>query len=83
MYDRNYLTVPQMCEFLGIGRNTCLKLCAKRPPGFPVVRVGNRYRADKELLYKWKSDWYAGKFGINDKDEGGHYGEQGTLRSIR
>lgn len=61
----DFLGVKDMCQFLGIGRNTALKLCQTRPNNFPAVKVGNRYQADKEKLAQWKDDWYAGKFTIN------------------
>ena len=65
MYDMpEYLGVTGMCQYLGLGRNTVLKLCQDRPNKFPVVRIGNRYQADAELLRKWRADWYAGKFEI-------------------
>ena len=65
MYDMNVLHVPDMCAFLGLGRNTVLRLCKEKVHGFPVVKVGQRYQADKELLATWKKDWYSGKFDIN------------------
>ena len=65
MYDiPTYLGVSEIAAYLGVGRNTVLKLCQERPNHFPVVRVGNRYQADAELLAKWRADWFAGKFEI-------------------
>ena len=64
MYDFNYLGLKDICKYLGVGRNTAIRLCQERPHGFPAVKVGRRYQADEELLAKWKSDWYAGKFTI-------------------
>ena len=67
MYDfHTYLNMAGICDFLGIGRRTALKLCQERPHGFPVVRVGRRYQADAELLAAWRDDWYAGKFDIKE-----------------
>lgn len=60
----DYLTVKEMQVFLGLGRNTVLRLCQERSHGFPVVRIGNRYQADRRRLEAWKDDWFDGKFCI-------------------
>lgn len=65
MYDNRFMNVKEACAFLGLGRNTLLRLCHDRPHKFPAVLVGNRYQMDTELLAKWKADWYAGAFDIN------------------
>ena len=65
MYDTNYLRgVESIGSFLGLGRNTVLRLCQERPNSFPVVKVGRQYQADVGLLTQWKNDWYKGKFTI-------------------
>lgn len=65
MYGTNYLRgVEAIGNFLGVGRNTAMRLCQERPNGFPVVRIGRQYQTDVTLLAKWKDDWYQGKFTI-------------------
>lgn len=64
MYDRRYLNVKDACVFLGLGRNTLLRLCQEHVHGFPAVRIGNRWQIDAGLLDNWKSRWYAGDFEI-------------------
>ena len=64
MYSMNYLRVQDACVYLGLGRNTVLRLCREHVNGFPAVRVGNRWQIDRDLLDKWKSRWYAGDFEI-------------------
>lgn len=65
MYNTIYLTVKDCCAFLGLGRNTVLRLCNEKPHGFPAVRVGaRRWQIDYELLKAWKADWFNGKFDI-------------------
>ena len=59
-----YLGVKQMQEFLGLGRNTVLRLCRNHVHGFPAVKVGNRYQADAEKLAQWKDEWFNAKFSI-------------------
>lgn len=61
---RKHLGIKDMCLFLGVGRNTALRLCQEKPNGFPAVKIGNRYQADAELLMEWYKDWHAGKFTI-------------------
>jgi excisionase family DNA binding protein len=63
MYE-DYLNTKEIAQFLGIGRDTVLLLCRERQHGFPAVRVGRRYQADKEKLREWKRAWYAGEFDI-------------------
>lgn len=64
MYECNFMNLKEMQGFLGVGRNTLLRLCQERTHDFPVVKVGNRYQADADKLAKWKDDWYSGKFTI-------------------
>lgn len=66
MYQaREYVSgLDNIAKVIGIGRNNCLFLCQTKPHGFPVVRIGNRYQADRELLDQWQKDWYQGKFEI-------------------
>lgn len=68
MYDitHTYLNTDGICNFLGIGRRTALKLCQEKPHGFPVVKIGGRYQADRELLAMWRDSWYTGKFDIKE-----------------
>lgn len=66
MYDFRYVKLKDICEILGMGRNTVLKLCQDRPHGFPVTKVGREYRADEKLLIAWRDDFYAGKFSLDD-----------------
>jgi len=55
------LSTKQMAEFLGLGRNTVLRLCQTKEKGFPAIRIGNRYRADIEKLKAWREELYSGK----------------------
>ena len=64
MYQFVYLNVKEMCAFLGLGRGKVLELCKNRTNGFPVVKVGNRYRSDQEKLAAWRDRWYDGEFEI-------------------
>lgn len=64
MYGAGCMNVKEACEYLGLGRNTLLRLCQEHTNGFPAVRVGNRWQIDRDLLSKWKSRWYAGDFEI-------------------
>ena len=64
MYETHFMNVKEACAFLGVGRNTMLRLCREHTHGFPAVRIGNRYQIDGALLCKWKADWYAGAFEI-------------------
>ena len=65
MYDKPvYMNLKEACAFLGLGRNTCLRLCQEQTHGFPAVRIGNRYQIDGSRLEKWKTDWYDHKFEI-------------------
>lgn len=64
MYDCEYLSLPEMVKLLGISRAKVVKLCNEHPYGFPSIKVGNRYRADKALLEAWRQDWYSGKFDL-------------------
>lgn len=64
MYD-NYLNTKQAQSFLGLGRNTVLRLCQERLHNFPAVKVGNTYHIDAERLKAWKDDWFDGKFSIS------------------
>lgn len=64
MYDlTEYIVgVRNIAEYLGVGRNTALDFCQRKPCGFPVVQIGKRYQADKVLLEEWRLDFYRGKF---------------------
>lgn len=65
MYEEpKYFSLAEACKYLGIGRNTGIRLCQERTNGFPVVKVGNRYQIDAAMLEDWKHDWYQGKFNI-------------------
>ena len=65
MYEPpTYLTMPDICKYLGLGRNRVTQLCQDHTHGFPAVKVGNRWQADAELLALWRADWYAHKFVI-------------------
>jgi len=65
MYEANiYMNVTEACAFLGIGRNTCLRLCQEQVHSFPAVKVGRRYQIDADRLRQWKNDWYDHKFNI-------------------
>lgn len=66
MYKREFLTVVQMMEYLGLGRNRVLRLCQEHTHNFPAVRVGNRYQSELSRLEQWYNDWYEGKFSIDD-----------------
>ncbi|WP_422444302.1 helix-turn-helix domain-containing protein [Thermoanaerobacterium sp. DL9XJH110] len=52
---RNYpdvMTIPQMAEFLQIGRCKAYRLA--KTPGFPAVNLGKRgIRISKQALLKW------------------------------
>lgn len=66
MYDSHiYMSVNDACNFLGIGRNICLRLCKEHTHGFPAVQVGRRYQIDADRLRQWKNDWYDHKFTIS------------------
>lgn len=67
MYEFHYLKLKDICTFLGLGRNTVLKLCQDKPHNFPVTKVGREYRADEGLLAKWREDFYSGKFTIGNE----------------
>lgn len=56
--------VREISNFLGIGVRIGLRICQERPNDCPIIRLGNRYQADKALLTQWKNDWYLGKFTI-------------------
>ena len=64
MYEPDYLGLPEICTFLGIGRGTCLRLCKEKPHGFPVTRIGVRWQADAEKLSAWRDRMYSGEFEI-------------------
>ena len=59
-----YMTLKEACEYLGVQRYTLLRLCQKRIHHFPAVKVGNRWQIDAGKLYKWREDWFEGKFEI-------------------
>ena len=65
MYENETMNLSDMAKFLGVGRNTMLRLCQERPHGIPVVRVGRRYQSELSKLSAWKDDWYAGMFEID------------------
>lgn len=65
MYEKcTYLGVKEASAYLGIGRNTCLRLCQEATGNFPAVMVGRRYQIDADKLRAWKDDWYNHKFVI-------------------
>lgn len=61
---KTFLGTKDMQEFLGLGRNTVLRLCQERPHNFPAIRIGNRYQAELSNLRAWRDDLYSGKFSI-------------------
>jgi hypothetical protein len=61
MEEFKTLNTKQMAAFLGLGRNTVLHLCQTKLDGFPAIRVGNRYRADIDLLKAWRDRLYRGE----------------------
>lgn len=63
-FECTFLTIKDICKFLGLGRNKVLQLCQERTAGFPAVKVGNRYQSDLEKLTAWKDAWYRGEFEI-------------------
>lgn len=53
-YEREYLTLPELCKILNIGRILGSKLCETE--GFPAFKIQNRYRINKKLFYQWQAD---------------------------
>jgi len=66
MYEYHYLNLREICQVLGFGRNRVLELCQKKPHGFPVIRNGNRYQADADLLIEWRDKLYLGAITLDD-----------------
>lgn len=64
MYEDKYVNVSDMVTALGMCREKVLRLCQERPCGFPAIKVGNRYRADRDLLEAWRTKFYSGSFDL-------------------
>jgi len=48
-----FLTVPELADYLRIGRTSAYELARKS--GFPIVRVGRAIRIPREELDAWLS----------------------------
>lgn len=47
-----YMTIPEVCEFLRLGERTVYEMCREGElPG--AVKVGNQWRVDQEKLRAW------------------------------
>ena len=47
-----YMTIPEVCEFLRLGERTVYEKCRSGElPG--AVKVGNQWRVDREKLQAW------------------------------
>lgn len=56
--------MQEICASVGIGRTKFYEICKTKPHGFPVTKVGNRYRADRERMNDWVTRLYNGEFEI-------------------
>lgn len=52
----NYLTIKDLQEKLHIGRNMAYSLA--HTPGFPMVKIGQRYVISEEKLDEFLSHYY-------------------------
>jgi len=53
-----FLTVPELADYLRIGRTSAYQLA--RTKGFPVVKVGRAIRIPREALMAWLSRFDSG-----------------------
>lgn len=49
--ELNVLTIPQLAEYLQVGRNQAYALT--KTPGFPYIQIGKQLRVPKTLLEEW------------------------------
>ena len=53
-YESEYLSLPEMCKILNIGRILGARLCETE--GFPAFKIQNRYKINKKKFYQWQAE---------------------------